>query len=342
MKIKITKIIHWSTKQKQSSFNKSWRVLFREEHFPIFFSFYKLAVLFKFSTYFMMQLVYIIFLVLNFIVIAIHLIAITLLLKVRCNRRNKTQAYLITMLCFSELSYSVTYVLSICFTKLGNQENPVIVYMIRLVEIISVSFLAVIYYPAMMLVTVDRFFVFRLNVKYSLLWSPKKTLKLISGLFILAAFVFLIYLIKDFVEPILSFYYIPYIYVGLDTMFIIIAAVTYIYIFKVFKNHRRKKKKSVVRSTKDDSFNLYVPTWIIITFLIFIVIPNYLRFFNSMGLIQLSVGVNVVSQYMYLIGYLADPLIYIAHLPFARQKIRRYRNRIRNKINQEIWKNSKI
>ena len=55
-----------------------------------------------------------------------------------------------------------------------------------------------------------------------------------------------------------------------------------------------------------------------------------------MGLIQLSVGVNVVSQYMYLIGYLADPLIYIAHLPFARQKIRRYRNRIRNKINQEI------
>ena len=61
-----------------------------------------------------------------------------------------------------------------------------------------------------------------------------------------------------------------------------------------------------------------------------------------MGLIQLSVGVNVVSQYMYLIGYLADPLIYIAHLPFARQKIRRYRNRIRNKINQEIWKNSKI
>lgn len=196
MKIKITKIIHWSTKQKQSSFNKSWRVLFREEHFPIFFSFYKLAVLFKFSTYFMMQLVYIIFLVLNFIVIAIHLIAITLLLKVRCNRRNKTQAYLITMLCFSELSYSVTYVLSICFTKLGNQENPGIVYMIWLVEIISVSILAVIYYPAMMLVTVDRFFVFRLNVKYSLLWSPKKTY---LGLFILAAFVFLIYLIKDFV-----------------------------------------------------------------------------------------------------------------------------------------------
>ena len=144
----------------------------------------------------MMQLVYIIFLVLNFIVIAIHLIAITLLLKVRCNRRNKTQVYLITMLCFSELSYSVTYVLSICFTKLGNQENPGIVYMIRLVEIISVSFLAVIYYPAMMLVTVDRFFVFRLNVKYSLLWSPKKTY---LGLFILAAFVFLIYLIKDFV-----------------------------------------------------------------------------------------------------------------------------------------------
>ena len=136
---------------------------------------------------------------------------------------------------------------------------------------------------------------------------------------------FTIYVTVDLIMSITPMTFIPLIYFILDATFIVIVAVTYVYIFKVFKEH---KKHLYTRHRQKERFNLLVPTLIIITFIIFIIIPNIIRFLNSTKIIQLGDSAWVIFQFMYLIGYLADSLIYTFNLPPARQKLHSYRTRI--------------
>ena len=289
-----------------------------------------------------MTSLYIVYLVLNLVVILTHAFALFLLFKVKSNLRNQTQAYLITTLCLSELGYASTYLLTLCLTQYGmyigendlimtennsiyGDNHSTILYILKYIDIFEAPFLATVYYAIMLIITMDRFFVFKLGVKYTLYWCPRRTKKLIITLAVIGIIAFTIYVVVDRIISITPMTFIPLIYFILDVTFIAIVTVTYVYIFKVFKEH---KKHLYTRHRQKERFNLLVPTLVIITFIIFIIIPNIIRYLNSRKIIQLGDSAWVIFQFIYLIGYLADSLIYTFTLPSARKKLHSYRTRI--------------
>ena len=104
----------------------------------------------------------------------------------------------------------------------------------------------------------------------------------------------------------------------IDIAYISLVAVTYGYILLVYrrqlglrKNHKKAKEKN--------HFNLLVPSFIIITFIIFIIVPDLLRTSTVFGIIPAKQILSHSSSILYKIGWLVHPLIYIFSWWFLRK-----------------------
>ena len=89
----------------------------------------------------------------------------------------------------------------------------------------------------------------------------------------------------------------------------------YIYIFSVYK-----RQKEIQRNLRDnnDSFKLLIPSLVIITFVIFSIIPDLFLTGAYYKIYYVSDNVKEMPFMLFRIGRIVDPLIYIFGFSFKR------------------------
>ena len=273
---------------------------------------------------------------LNIMVIIVHVIALTLLLKVKRNNVAGSQKYLLVALCFTELTYSLTDNTRIILGQSRDLSMLILGYDIHMFCATAVLIMDIL---IMIYITVDRFCEIYFNIKYPVYWNSKKTLILIASSVIICLILFIIVIIHIKRTPAMQFEYayanmgillVRYVYPLAQICFLIIASIAYFYIFKKIKAHKDQRKKITGhldgkcnvddRKTKN-SFKIFVPSLIILTFFLFMIIPDILQLCVSFKLIPSK---NTEVAFLLIpMGFLADPIIYIFNLLAVKRKIRK-------------------
>ena len=255
---------------------------------------------------------------LDLVVIFVHILALALLARLKQNNVKGSQKMLLIALCVTELIYALIDILGhICY-KLELDDRTIVFY------VFNSTTVTLMYMFIMTCIAVDRFLEIYLNIKYSVLWSSKKTkIILFVGLAIccLLPIPFIEIMLNNFFHAEDIIY--RYIYPVFEIMFIIIFLCSYFYIIRQVLRYRRNAKKLekqlsqnsrvVHHKQSNNRFKLFLPTSIIVTFLIFMIGPNILRLCVSLKLLCQDVGYSVSFVFIP-IGFIADPIIYIFSL----------------------------
>ena len=242
--------------------------------------------------------------------------ALFLLHRSKVSPRQKVQAYLIMSVYVTESTY-VIYAFT-CLNAFVPKVDPASKWGIILTEtwfIRIIDFtLRLMFYFFMNLVTIDRFLTFYLNIKYSNYCTTKRLLKLIlSTIAVLVTVIFsvtmLIYCKKiDFDYVSMS---MPIIHIFLDTLYVLVAAATFIYVIAVYKKQLKLRKISSIGNEKNNQLKLFVPTLLIITFILFTVFPDILYMLMVYGILEFHKQIVLLQLITYHFGWLIDPLIFI-------------------------------
>ena len=125
------------------------------------------------------------------LIIVAEIVALVVSNQQRNKVRNKQQMYLITTLCLSELNGAFgSIVIHIIDGRVPPIEIAIMWFYIH-------TFFILTHYSTIALLTLDRLLVFRLNIKYNVLWSPTKPLKTFICIYVIAFLIFIcfVYLI---------------------------------------------------------------------------------------------------------------------------------------------------
>ena len=250
-------------------------------------------------------------------IVFIQIVALFFLLRSERKRGNRNQRAIITALCACELAGASFTITSYLF------EFYVSLLATDIILCFENIFTMLNYYFIMILLTIDRLLVFYLNIRYASRFNFKKLLKLIFSA-VTVSFVttvtilILIVLRKRTWQQFESVIYIMFL--SFDIPYILLAIVTYSYIFIVYRRHL-KLKKNIQGSNNKEHFKLLVPSLIIGTSLIFFILPDVLNVTYRYNLIIYSNDlVTFVATILYRIGWIVDPLIYIFYSNFKRKR----------------------
>ena len=244
-------------------------------------------------------------------------VALVLLLRSRRKKGNRNQRAIITALCVCELAGALFTITSYLF------EFYVSLLATDIIFCFENIFTMLNYYFIMALLTIDRLLVFYLNIRYASRFNFKKLLKLLfSGATIsfvtTITILILIALRKRTWQQFENVIYVMFL--SFDIAYILLAIVTYTYIFVVYKRHL-KLKKNIQGSNGKKHFKLLVPTLIIGTFFIFFILPDVLNVTYRYNLVIYSNNlVTYVATILYKIGWIVDPLIYIFYSNCRRKR----------------------
>ena len=214
-------------------------------------------------------------------IIAMHIIALALLKKSKVNNRSKIQIIIIAALCECQLMGAL---LSTIFYIIRFRVFTIVPGTIICFMVIFISFT---YYFLMTLLTVDRHLIFYFNLKYQLYVTRRNLLKLIIVFVAVFLMITVIFSVLISLEKIS----LENLELGLAVLFIIIyiayiflIAVTYGYIFLVYRRQLGLRKNTQKAGGKDH-FNLLVPSLIIMTFILFSIVPDLFKTTTVFGII---------------------------------------------------------
>ena len=170
------------------------------------------------------------------------------------------------------------------------------------------------------LLTMDRFLVFYLNIRYNVYITSSKLIKLIIGtvpIFLLTAIILSVLIATQKVtKQRLDNIFHP-LYLMIDVACIFLTAATYVYIFMLYRQKSRTKKNNQFIGRKDQ-FKLLVPSLIIVTLIAFNITPDLLRGAVIYGLLPFNEMFISLSFMFHIIGWLMDPLIYIFYSKYMK------------------------
>ena len=225
-------------------------------------------------------------------------------------------------------------VTSLCICEL-NGILMVIVYDIALHKNVSstvigicfcylILFVRLTHYATMTVLTIDRFLVFHLNMRYFILWPPKRLLK---SLLLICFISFAIYIsctcliVLDIIDwvKLADRAYLPFLI--WDIIYIGIVVATYLYIFHIYKKHLKFNKDQLFRRNKNEHFMLRIPTLLIVTFILFMCVPDFLNASVHFKLLDGNGQIFYIAGIFYRFAWLADPVVYIYSWKFFEMKI---------------------
>ena len=286
----------------------------------------------------------------NLIVGSLHLMGFWLLYVTKNTRMSKNQKIFLMNLSLSEFFLCVLAAMDRILIFF--EESTIRHYLM----IINYTVAPLNLFMVMMFLTVDRFFEIYLSIRYPLYWSKKHStyamiitwfLSVVSG----AVFLYL----PQTEEHLWRLFYL-YIYPTCDFIFVITSAVTYGYILrKININKRREKVQSYcLNNSSHQSFvarnnirkkcrqkqrrsRLFVPSLIMITFILFIVLPDQVHFYTLMFNVVLPDVAYLLTFISYSISHASDVIIYVFLSPSLKRTLmvrcnrysgRRFRNRV--------------
>ena len=239
--------------------------------------------------------------------IIIHVGTLSLLRQHKNSIRNKNQRNIIAALCGCELSgvllYGIIYICTLHVSKIT----------LEVMFCFLVMFTKLTYYFIMSLLTMDRFLAFYLNIRYKVYVTSTKLIKLIIGTvtaFLITTIMFSVLVVTRKVTMQRLDNIILPLFLMIDVAYMFLTAGTYVYIFKLYRQHSRMRKINQCTRSKDQ-FKLLVPSLIIVTFIAFNITPNLLRGAVTYGILSFNEIYFSLSFMFYIIGWLMDPLIYI-------------------------------
>ena len=263
---------------------------------------------------------------LDLVVIFVQVLALTLLINVKQNNIGGSQKILLIALCMTELTYILVDICEQSCFLMG------INYIHEALWLFNASSVTFLYIFIMTLIVMDRFLEIYLNIKYKIFWSSQKTkIALVTCLLAFIPLFIIGLVLKEsrFVAS-LMFYFI---YPILELIFIIICSCVYYYIIKLLVKLRKNTMKQQTQRQEKGSkltyhresnyrFKIFVPTLIIVTFLLFMVVPNVIRLCAFLKMVKTEIA-YIVSFTFIPIGFIADPCIYIFNLSAVRSVLRR-------------------
>ena len=267
------------------------------------------------------------------IVLCIHFLALILLKRDRNFRGS--QRYLIGALCCTEIVLSIQMMLRGARYYYQN-------IMFDVAILFGESAGGLMYFFVMTFVTLDRLAEVKLHLKYPIYCTAKRTINILFLGFTITVLLFvgllIVYLIDKTPDKtnLRNWHHvlIYYVLTILQFIFLIIAFITYIYIFKKLHKNRLVSQKIIKelnkntlqeRDSKKTQSNpkIFVPSFIILTFILFEIVPHYL----FLGLFWSSTeGLHKLFQLipiLYFLGWCWDPIIYIFSIKSIQQTIRR-------------------
>lgn len=268
------------------------------------------------------------------LIIILEILALALLYWHKNKRRNKHQIYIIAALCMSELNSVLAFIVNHIIKY--SRFSPIVVGTYSLFFILFIRFT---YHSTMTILTIDRFLVFYLNIRYLTIWPPQRLLKLLVFIHVISfsiyiCFVCLISLRVIEWKHLTEILFIPYFV--WDVIYIVLVAATYFYIFCVYKKHKKQVKH--FKANNKEHFKLLIPTLLIVTFTTFVCIPDFINIFTYFQFLQGKVLMFHKLAVFYQIGWLIDPLIYIYDSKLLIGKKTNYwiRNAARNQASLNI------
>lgn len=266
--------------------------------------------------------------VLSILIIPFHISTLTILFKIKVDNLKGSQKYLMVSLFIIELALGVA-ALALSITSILDTQNKIERFLVCL----DLTFLYLIYLFLMTLITVDRLLEFKLNIKYPLYWTQRRTVFTIAIFLVLSLIVFLFTFISNELNRWnYQKIFFLYLYATHHVLFLILACFTYFIIFKKIRSNRKQKVQgvqSVKCNRNDKTTKLFLPTLIIVTFILFDFIPGIIFSAKSYNHFDQTPYVNHFMGFLYIVGWLLDPAIYIFSLKSVRVKIRKiwYHNR---------------
>ena len=275
----------------------------------------------------MMSVYFLIPLIFCMVVTPIHVIGLILLFNQDDSNIHGTQKYLIVSLSLTEISF-----LTLSATRgIVWYTDTSAKIAAELIEAYSIIVSSNMYYFTMFAITIDRFLKIILNIRYPLYWKVKNTktflvvyFLILNGLYISYLTLVLIFAWHKMPLVMAKFYY-NHIVPVFDITFVGTASGVHGYIFaKIFKKRKADKRlrKQVTGSTGNvASTKIHVPFWIVLTFILFWVVPDIMMGINIT--FQFPTEFYISNLILYRIGYMADPIIYIFNLKKVKLQIRR-------------------
>ena len=243
------------------------------------------------------------------LLVAAQVVALGLLYHHRNKKGCKHQIYVVTSLCICQLNGTLMVI--VCDIILHKNVSSTVIG-------ICLSYLLVFvrltHYATMMVLTIDRFLVFYLNMRYFILWPPRRLLKSLLLIYFIsfALYISCVCLIAldiiDWMKLADNAYSAFLIW---DIIYIGIVVATYLYIFHVYKKHIKFNKNQHFSTNNNKHFKQRIPTLLIVTFILFMCVPDFLNAFLHFKILKGNGQIFYIAGIFYRFAWLSDPIVYI-------------------------------
>ena len=273
-----------------------------------------------------MKVTFIVVIILDVVAVLIQTLALTLLISLKEGIVTRNQRLLLVALCITEFIYAIADIAKSCCILLDIKN--VITFAIFLFHGTALTFFLIF---IMIMITIDRFLEIYLNIKYSIYWSVRKTNVVLLVVLLICCILFIPLFIVHLRSPtafrkLVTYYFFP----TLSLVFLIVFSFSYFYIIKQVLRHR-KKTKQIQKQLRTNNiklhckqpnirFKLFVPTLIIITFILFMICPNIIGIFVVMEL--LPIYVLHFTKLFVIVGFIADAVVFVFNLNAIRVTMR--------------------
>ena len=273
-----------------------------------------------------MKIAFIIVIILDVVAVLIQTLALTLLISLKEGIVKRNQRLLLVTLCVTEFVYAVAGIAKACCILLDIQN--VITLAIFLFHGAALTFFLIF---IMIMITVDRFLEIYLNIKYSIYWSVRKTNVVLIVALLMCCLLFIPLFIVHLrsataFRKLVTYYIFP----TLSLVFLIVFSFSYFYIIKQVLRHRKKTKQIQKQLRTNNTnlhckqlnirFRLFVPTLVIITFILFMICPNIIGIFVVIEL--LPIYVLYFTKLFVIVGFIADAAVFVFNLNGIRVTMR--------------------
>lgn len=109
-----------------------------------------------------------------------------------------------------------------------------------------------------------------------------------------------------------------FVFTVIDFLYVIVAVITYAYIFVVDKRQMKTRKIFFNVKNTHDQFQSLVPTLIVVTYIFFTVFPDIWSLLIQMNSPKSYSKMQGIGRILFVLGWLADPLIYVCNLYFVK------------------------
>ena len=249
------------------------------------------------------------------VVVIVNSLALFLLKEGAHSHRHANQVNIIAALCIYEL---VGGLVSILFYIVKYNVTNMTRKLLDVTLCVTDIYITFNYYFIMILLTIDRFLVFYLNMKYHFYLPPRKITSLIivvSMTLFTCTIIAAIFIILNKMSRLYYWNMLYLLYVIIDISYILLVMSVYIYIFSVYKRQKKIRKNC---KDNNDSFKLLIPSLLIVTFIIFSIIPDLFLTGAYYQIYYVSDNVKEMPFILFRIGRIVDPLIYIFGFSFRR------------------------